>query len=70
LQRVALSLFCIVFLPKTGADEIAPEQSIGGGEKLTLRDQQFRDFAAYMTENPNARPGPGSVVSTVNVRLN
>jgi hypothetical protein len=23
----------------------------GGGEKLTLKDQQFRDFAAYMTEN-------------------
>ena len=23
----------------------------GSGEKLTLKDQQFRDFAAYMTEN-------------------
>ena len=23
----------------------------GSGDKLTLKDQQFRDFAAYMTEN-------------------
>ena len=23
----------------------------GSGDKLTLKDEQFRDFAAYMTEN-------------------